>query len=149
MRLVVIDLIPALLSWEGRDRFQEPVVAPEAATTLGELFVRYRLAGVVDAAAEITGSELRDHLVRDDLAEFFDMVGTTAEFGPSVSPRVVRRLVRVLGSPDQRTLVVTGRRSLVDQFTRSRIPVVFSTMAEFHAVPDAVDAWLGGGRINP
>lgn len=149
MRLVVIDLIPALLSWEGRDRSKEPSVAPDAAAALGEMFVRFRIAGVVDAAAEATGSEMRDHLARSDLAEFFDMVGTTAEFGPQISPRVIRRLIRALGGPDDRTLLITGRHQVLDQFARSRIPVIFTTMDEFSAVPDAVEALLGGGRVNP
>lgn len=149
MRLVVIDLIPALLSWEGRDLSRDPQVAPDAAAALGDLFVRFRMAGVVDAASETSGSQLRDHLGRNELLDYFDMVGTTAEFGPTMSPRVMRRIVRVLGGPDDRTLLVTARPELIQSFSRSRIPLVMTTMAEFGTVVEVIEGLLGGGRINP
>lgn len=149
MRLVVIDLIPALLSWEGRDRSDPPAVAPDATGALEELFARFRIAGVVDAASATTGDELREHLARGEVLDFFDMVGTTAEFGPELSPRVMRRILRALGGPDERTLLVTGRRHLVDAFARSRIPVVYTGFADFSTVPDTVESLLGGGRVTP
>jgi len=149
LRLVVIDLIPALLSWEGRDRSGPPAVAPDAASALEELFARFRIAGVVDAASATPGSELREHLGRGEILDFFDMVGTTAEFGPELSPRVMRRILRALGGPDERTVLVTGRRHLVDAFARSRIPVLYTGFTDFAAVPEAVETLLGGGRVTP
>jgi hypothetical protein len=61
----------------------------------------------------------------------------------------MRRIVRVLGGPDDRTLLVTGRSELIEPFSRSRIPLVITTMAEFGSVVEVVDSLLGGGRINP
>lgn len=148
MRLVVIDLIPALLSWEGRDRSGPPAVAPDAVTALDRLYPRFRIAGVVDAASVTPGIELRDHLARGEILDYFDMVGTTAEFGPELSPRVLRRILRALGAPDERTLLVTGRRHLAAGFSRSRVPVVFTAFEEFAGVPEAVESLLGG-RVNP
>ena len=147
MRLVVIDLIPALLSWEGRDRSDPPAVAPDAATALAEMFSRFRIAGVVDAAADRSGTEMRDHL--GELIDYFDMVGTTAEFGPVLSPRVMRRILRAMGGPDDRALLVTGRRHLVEEFSRARIPAVHTGPAGFADVPEAVESLLGGGRVTP
>ncbi|HSM01731.1 MAG TPA: hypothetical protein VK960_04710 [Acidimicrobiia bacterium] len=149
MRLVVIDLIPALLSWEGRDRSGPPAVAPDAASALEKLFARFRIAGVVDAASATPGHELRDHLAGGEVLDYFDMVGTTAEFGPELSPRVMRRLLRALGGPDERTLLVTGRRHLADGFARSRIPVVYTDFADFASIPETVESILGAGRVTP
>jgi phosphoglycolate phosphatase-like HAD superfamily hydrolase len=124
-------------------------VAPEAATALDRLFSRYRIAGIVDAASVTPGTELRDHLARGEILDYFDMVGTTAEFGPELSPRVLRRILRALGGPDERTLLVTGRRHLVAGFGGSRVPVVYTAFEDFAAVPEAVESLLGGGRVNP
>ena len=147
MRLVLIDLIPALLSWEGRDRSELPAVAPDAATALAELFSRFRIAGIVDAAANRPGPELREAL--GDLIDYFDMVGTTAEFGPVLTPRVLRRILRTMGGPDERACLVTGREHLVGEFTRARIATVHTGFADFAAVPNAVESMLGGGRVTP
>ena len=146
MRLVVIDLIPALLSWEGRDRSTEPTMPPDAAHSLEHLYSRFRIAGIADA--DESSSVLRTHLERDDLAGLFESIATTAEFGPVVSPRVIRRVVAALGGPDNRTALVTGREHLVKTFRAARIPVVLTTHDSFAAVPDAVfDLLLG--RVNP
>jgi hypothetical protein len=146
VRLVVIDLIPALLSWEGRDRSSDPDVPPDAAHTLEHLYGWFRIVGIADAGESST--ELRSHLEREDLAVFFESISTSAEFGPRVSPRVVRRVVAALGGPDDRTALVTSREHLVAAFGAARIPVVFTSQEEFAGVPDAVAALLDG-RVSP
>jgi len=149
VRPIVVDLIPALLSWEGRDLSGEPDVAPEAGDALGRIYERYRLAGLVDAAAEITGRHLRDHLLTAGLADLFDMIGTTSEFGPVLTPRVLRKVIRTLGGPDDRTVLVTARQGLAQDFRGSRVPVVLTSQEEFGSVPEKVEALLGGGRVDP
>lgn len=146
MRLVVIDLIPALLSWEGRDRSSDPALPEDAAHILEHVYSRFRIVGIADA--EESSSTLRAHLEREDLAPLFEAISTTAEFGPAVSPRVVRRVVAALGGPDNRTALVTARESLVAPFRGERIPVILTTQHEFAMVPDAVFDALEG-RVNP
>ncbi len=146
MRLVVIDLIPALLSWEGRDRSSDPDVPPDAAHALDHVYSRFRIAGIADA--EETTADLRARLEQADLAHWFDGVTTSAEFGPAVSPRVVRRIVRAMGGPDDRTVLVTAREHLVKPFGAARIPVVLTSQSDFGGVPAAVSELLDG-RVNP
>jgi FMN phosphatase YigB (HAD superfamily) len=146
VRLVVIDLIPALLSWEGRDRSSDPDVPPEAAHALDHVYSRFRIAGIADAREST--ADLRTHLEREDLAVYFDSVATCAEFGPAVSPRVVRRVVAAMGGPDDRTVFVTAREHLVASFGAARIPVVFTSQQDFAGVPIAVEELLDG-RVNP
>jgi len=146
VRLVVIDLIPALLSWEGRDRSSDPDVPADAAHALEHVYSRFRIAGIADAGE--TTADLRTRLEQADLAPWFDGVTTSAEFGPEVSPRVVRRFVRAMGGPDDRTVLVTARERLVKPFRMARIPVVLTSQADFAAVPIAV-AELLDGRVNP
>jgi len=146
VRLVVIDLIPALLSWEGRDRSSDPDLPPDAAHALEHVYSRFRIAGIADA--HHSSSELRAHLEREDLALFFDSIATSAEFGPVVSPRVVRRVASALGGPDDRIAFVTAREHLADAFGAGRIPVVLTTQQDFAGIPEAVSELLDG-RVNP
>lgn len=146
MRLVVIDLIPALLSWEGRNRSSEPDLPQEAAHALEHLYARFRIAGIADARE--SSAVLRALLEREDLAVFFESIATSAEFGPVVSPRVVRRVLAALGGPDERTALVTAREHLVAPFGAARIPVILTTQEGFMGVPDAVAEVLDG-RVSP
>jgi hypothetical protein len=146
VRLVVVDLIPALLSWEGRDRSSEPSMPPEVGDTIDHLYSHFRIAGIADAHE--SSAELRAHLQREDLAAYFESIATSAEFGPLVSPRVVRRVVASLGGPDDRTALVTAREHLLASFGAARIPVILTTQEDFAAVPDAVFDVLSG-RVNP
>jgi FMN phosphatase YigB (HAD superfamily) len=146
VRLVVIDLIPALLSWEGRDRSSDPDVPPDAAHALEHVYGRYRIAGIADA--DETTADLRARLEQADLAVWFDGVTTSAEFGPEVSPRVVRRVVHAMKGPDDRTVLVTAREHLVTAFGAARIPVVLTSQKDFAGVPAAVFDLLDG-RVNP
>ena len=143
MRFVIIDVIPALLSWEGRDRAGSPRLAPEADEALAHLHIHYRLIALTDAG--IPSLELRHALESERLGQYFDSVATSAGLGPVVNPRVIRRLIRnVAGGP----IVVTGRQALARALSRSRIGVVFTNQEEFGAVPEAV-ATLISGRVSP
>jgi hypothetical protein len=146
VHIVVIDLIPALLTWEGRDRSGEPSAAPNAAAALEHLASHFEIAGIADAGH--TASGLRRHLERDHLAIYFSSIGTTAEFGPSVSPRVVRRLVAALKLGLPNVVVVTARPDVAAAMTAARIRVVRTSHADFETADEAVEALLGG-RVNP
>lgn len=143
MRLVVVDVVPALLSWEGRGRSSPPVVAPDAEEAVAHLHMHYRLVAITDAG--IPSLELRDALESEHLAGYFDSVITSAGLGPVVNPRVIRRLVHRL---DDATVVVTGRRRLAESLSRSRMGVVYTKQQDFGGVPEAV-AMLIAGRVNP
>lgn len=145
MHLVLIDLVPALLSWEGRDLSEEPTVAPGAAHTLGHLFDRYQVIGVADAG--LSAGLLRRHLEREGLANHFDTVLTTAAHGPRLSARTLRRIVDAV-APGERPGVVTGRPDVAHQLAHSRFTVVLTTQEEFEGVPDALAA-IEEGRITP
>ncbi|HSG79470.1 MAG TPA: hypothetical protein VLD62_07825 [Acidimicrobiia bacterium] len=142
MRLVVIDLIPALLSWEGRDASD---VAADADTTLQDLYdAGYRLEGVADS--ERSGSDLRDVLAAHGLAEWFERVASSAEFGPLVTPRVIRRIATSAGVSISDVAVVTAREPLAKRLQKDRIAVVLTGgPEEFWAVPEAL-ADLGAGH---
>jgi hypothetical protein len=143
MRFVVFDVIPALLSWEGRDRSDDPIVAPDAHTAISDLFTHHRLIAITDAG--MSRLEVAVALDSAGVGRFFDSVTTTAGLGPTLTPRIVRRMVHSHhGGP----IVVTGRERLARALSRSRFAVVFTTQAEFGAVPDAV-ASLAGGRVSP
>lgn len=145
MHLVVVDLIPALLSWEGRDRSGEPDAAPEAAHALGHLFDHFQMIGVADAGQTAAG--LRAHLEREGLGQFFDAVITTSAHGPQVSARTVRRITQA-AAKGERPIVVTARRGVAEDLSRGRIAVVVTTHAEFEGVTEAVFA-IADGRVNP
>lgn len=143
MRFVVIDVIPALLSWEGRDRSGEPSVAPEAEEAMAHLHAHHRLVAITDAG--ISRLELADALDQAGVGSFFDSITTTAGLGPALTPRVIRRLIH---SHDDAPIVVTARPGLAAALSRSRFGVVLTTQQEFGAVPDAV-ASLAAGRVSP
>ena len=143
MRFVVIDVIPALLSWEGRDRSEGPVAAPDAATAIPHLHAHHRLVAVADAG--ISRLELALALDTEGLAHFFDSITTTAGLGPTLTPRVLRRMIH---SHDGGPIVVTGRPGLARSISRSRMSVVLTNQEEFGAVPEAV-ASLAAGRVSP
>lgn len=145
-RLVVVDLIPALLSWEGRDDSMEPDVATGAEPALEHLFAHYRLAAIADAG--VSGAGLRATLEREGLVGFFETVGTSADFGPAVSPRVLRRLASTVGVTSHHLVLVTAREHLVSPMAAARIPVVHTSHGEFERVADAVIE-LVEGRITP
>ena len=141
MDLVVVDLIPALLTWESGGGSRVPEGAGEA---LAEIFSRHRLAAIADA--EQTGAALRRALEDHDLGGFFDSVGTSAGFGPVVTPRIVRRLAAAAGSTVVDTVVVTGRPGLAERLQQHRFGVVVTEGSDgFLGVPAALEAMEAGG----
>lgn len=144
MRLVVIDLIPALMQWQepGEARFPEG-----AGEVLAELFSRYRLAAIADAGP--TGADLRRVLDDQDIGGFFESIGTAADFGPAVSPRVLRRLISTVGVPIDQTAVVTGREELAEVLMRNRFSVIVTEGQDgLLGVPAALAA-MESGRLTP
>jgi hypothetical protein len=143
VRFVVIDVIPALLSWEGRDRSDEPRVAPDAEAAIQHLHAHQRLVAVADAG--ISRLELAQALNSESLARYFDSITTSAGLGPTLTPRIVRRMIH---SHDSGPIVVTARSDLARSLSRSRMSVVLTDQKEFGSVPDAV-ATLVAGRVSP
>jgi len=144
VRLVVIDLIPALLSREGRDGSSFEI-APDGPDAVAHLYSHYRLIGVADAGVSsmVIGRTLED----GGIARFFDSVGTSVGFGPAINPRVIRRIIRGSRSKDP-VVFVTGREHLARAMSRSRVGVVLTNREEFGLVPEAV-ASLISGRVSP
>ena len=145
MRLVIIDLAPALLSWEGRDSSGAPEAATGALAMVEDLFTHHRLAAVADG--DWTGLQVREALERLDLAPYFESVGTSAGFGPVVTPRVVRRIAAALRSTGN-AIVVTGRPGLAGNLGRIGIPAVLVDHEGLATVPDRIHR-LTGGRLSP
>jgi FMN phosphatase YigB (HAD superfamily) len=144
--LIVVDLVPALLTWEGRDA-SDPRVAPEALEVLEDLYAGFRLAAVADG--DQPASRLRYALDELRLSEFFESIGTSAGFGPAVTPRVIRRLAAGLGALPGDLLVVTARPALAEALRRARLGVVLTDGPDdFVNVPDAV-ADLMDGPLSP
>lgn len=135
MNLVVVDLIPALLSWQGRGLSGDPDVAPEAAHALGHLFDAFEMVGAADAVT--TSSFLRRHLEAADLAGYFDTVVTSAEHGPRLTARAIRRIIRA-AAPREKGIVVTARPGLAADLRSSRMAVVLTTHQDFESVIDEV-----------
>jgi beta-phosphoglucomutase-like phosphatase (HAD superfamily) len=147
LHLILLDLVPLLLSWESRSPHEIPAIPPGAAETLEQVFTDFRIAGVADGA--YTGLELRRALEDTELDAFFDFIGTSAEFGPTISPRVVRRLSRLLGFDIDQVVVITARPDLAEALRRARLAVVHVEGPEGVAViPEALDA-LYSGYFNP
>jgi len=147
VHLVFLDLVPLLLSWEGREPHEAPAVPPGAVEMLEEVFADFRIAGIGDGA--YTGLGLRRALEDVELDPFFDFVGTSAEFGPTVSPRVVRRLSRLLGFELDQVVVVTARSDLAEALRRAGLAVVHVEGPEGVAViPEALEA-LYSGYFSP
>lgn len=143
MHLVFFDLVPLLLSWEGRGPDEAPDVPPGAAEMLEEVFANFRIAGIGDGAH--TGLGLRRALEDAELDPWFDFIGTSAEFGPGVSPRVVRRLARLLGFDTDQVVVVTARPDLAEALRRARLAVVHVEGPEgVTVIPEALEAIYSG-----
>ena len=143
MHLVFLDLVPLLLSWERRGPDEAPEVPPGATEMLEEVFADFRIAGIGDGTH--TGLGLRRALEDAELDPWFDFIGTSAEFGPSVSPRVVRRLARLLGFDIDQVVVVTARPDLAEALRRARLAVVHVEGPEGVAViPEALEALFSG-----
>jgi len=143
--LVIIDLIPALLMWEGRDRSSPLELAPDGVEAVSHLYSHYRLVGIADAGVAVDA--LRSPLDGAGIGDLFDRVGTSAPFGPRVNPRVLRR-VAATRPHHPPAVLVTGRETLARTANRSRMSVVVSSFEDFGGVPEAV-ALLLGGRVSP
>jgi hypothetical protein len=142
--LVLIDLIPALLQWEGRDRSGDLTIAPAGAEAVAHLASHYRVAGIADAGTPL--DRIRRPLEDARIDDLFDSVATSAVLGPTVNARVIRR---ISGHHHHGPIVfVTGRASLGRQVNRSRFSVVVTNRDEFGAVPEAVATVLSG-RVSP
>ena len=144
---MLLDLVPLLLSWEGRPPGESPGVPASAGEMLEAVFPDFRIAGLGDG--DRTGLDLRRALEDAELDGFFDFVGTSAEFGPVVSPRVVRRLARALGFSPEQVVVVTARAELADALQANGLAVVHVEGEEgVAAIPQALDA-LYSGYFSP
>jgi FMN phosphatase YigB (HAD superfamily) len=144
---VLLDLVPLLLSWEGPPPGESPGVPASAGEMLEAVFPDFRIAGLGDG--DRTGLDLRRALEDAELDGFFDFVGTSAEFGPVVSPRVVRRLARALGFSPEQVVVVTARAELADALQANGLAVVHVEGEEgVAAIPQALDA-LYSGYFSP
>ncbi len=147
MQLVLLDLVPLLLAWEKSAPGEGPAVPAPAGEMLEAIFPDFRIAGLGDG--DHTGLDLRRALEDAELDGFFDFIGTSAEFGPVVSPRVVRRLARVLGFPVEQVVVVTARAELAEALQAAGLAVVHVEGAEgIAAVPQALEA-LYSGYFSP
>jgi len=147
VHLVLLDLIPLLLSWDASDPGEPATVPATAADMLAEVFADFGIAGISDGS--LTGLDLRRALEDAELDGFFDFVGTSAEFGPEVSPRVVRRLARMLGFPLDQVVVVTARAELAHTLQQSGLAVIHVEGEEgVSAVPQALAA-LYSGYFSP
>lgn len=144
MRFVVFDLVPALLSWEGRDSFVQASLQPGALETVHNLFPDFRLTGIADG--DHPASQLRESLERLDLAPYFETVGTSSVFGPTVTPRIVGRMTRSIGAFG-RSIVVTGRPRLAEALRRSGIPAVV-TDGDLSGTAEEIRR-MAAGRVNP
>jgi len=144
---MLIDLVPLLLSWADRGPHEAPAVPPGAGEVLEEVFAEFRIAGVGDGTH--TGVGLRRALEDAELDAFFDFIGTSAEFGPELTPRVIRRLSRLLGFDPGQVVVLTARPALADSLRRARLAVIHVERPEGLAgVPEALDA-LYSGYFSP
>ena len=144
MRFVLIDLVPALLTWEGRD-FYAPAEAQSGALDLVyDLFSDFRLAAVTDG--DRPASTVREALEKLELAAYFESVGTSSVFGPVVTPRVIRRITAAIGGTG-RTIIVTARPGLTEALHHSGIPSV-TVEGDLAAVSGAVRR-MAFGRVSP
>lgn len=146
MHLVVIDLVPALLSWEGTDPTGDPSIADDAAGALEHMASHFALTGIADAGH--TGGRLHALLDREDLAGYFETIGSSAEFGPRVSPRVLRRLAAAIKTAPRDLVFVTARPRLGRDTAAARIRTVVTSHTEFGTVDAEVEALIAG-RVSP
>jgi hypothetical protein len=145
VRLLILDLAPALLSWEGREETDEPEVADGALQALEHLYARYRLAAIADG--DRPGSELRWSLERAGLGGFFESVGTSADFGPAVSPQVIRRIASTVGAIATSVLVVTARSAIAETLGRNGIATMVLGPEGIAGLPEQLR--MGAGPLNP
>jgi len=144
--LIVVDLVPALLTWEGRDA-SDVRAASEAIDALEDLYSGFRLAAIADG--DRPAAQLRRAMDELALTEFFDSVATSAGFGPTVTPRVIRRLAAALGTAAGDVIVVTARPALAEALRAARLGAVLTGGPDdFPDVPDAV-AELLEGPLSP
>lgn len=142
MHLVLFDLFPLLLSMEagGPSASGPPAVAAEM---LEQVFPDFRVAGISDG--DHTGVDLRRALEDAELDGFFDYIGTTAEFGPRITPRVIRRLARLLGFPLDQIVLITARADIADELQEAGLAVVHvEGPGGLEAIPEALEALITG-----
>lgn len=144
MHYVLIDLVPALLTWEGRDSFAVPDAADGALQLVDDLYNDFRLAAVADG--DRPASMVREALERLDIAAYFDSIGTSSVFGPVVTPRVIRRITSAIGGAGH-SIVVTARTGLAAALHQAGIPVV-GAEGDLLEVGKAVRR-MAYGRVNP
>lgn len=123
----------------------DAVISPGGQEAIAHLHSHYRLIAVADAV--VSSSRLRRELDAVEVAGYFDGIVTSAGMGPEVTPRIIRRIVKTLRTPDS-PVVVTARKGLARALSRSRLSVVLTTPSEFAAVPEAVASLLSG-RVSP
>lgn len=141
MRLVIIDLVPALLS---PDSLTAVDGADEA---LAAIFSRFHIVAIADG--DRSGSTVRRALEDCELSTYFDTVNTSASLGPTVSPRVIRRMAAAAGFGIEQIIVVTARPELAELLRRSRITTVLLVDADgISALPETLDE-ITSGRLSP
>lgn len=92
---------------------------------------------------------IRSVLDVNGLAEVFESLGTSAGYGPTVSPRVIRRLAGDLGVPTRQVIVVTARERVATRLRTAHIAtVLIGGPEDFADVPDIV-ADLTEGPFTP
>jgi len=99
------------------------------------------------ADASTTSAFLRRHLDQQELAGYFDVVVTSAEHGPVLTARAIRRIIRT-AAPRERGVVVTARAALAADLRRSRMAVVLTRHEDFEDVVEAVFD-IAYGRVTP
>ena len=142
MRLVVVDVFPALLSREGRGAsgVTSGIGAREAVTRLADQF---RLAALCDA--DTPSSTLRDLLEVEGIAAEFAAAASSAATGPAVSPRVVERIARSFGIWPDEAVVVTARPHVAHALqTRGIATILTAGPDDIGTVPGAIEAMLSG-----
>jgi hypothetical protein len=140
--LIIVDVNPALLTWEGRDAYGAEA-SPRAHDTLDELFGRFRLVAVTDG--NIAATEVRRAVESTGLEGFFENVGTTALYGPFLTPRVVRRIAAEGGVRITEVILVTAREQIAEAMRAARIAVILTEgPAGFASVPEAIDEITDG-----
>ncbi|NQV07882.1 hypothetical protein HQ535_15175 [bacterium] len=147
MRLIVIDVFPALLSWEGRGASGGASAGLGAREAISILADAFRLVAVADG--DITGRELRDLLSVAGIDHDFTDIVTSASSGPTVTPRVVRKVARDLGVAWDHVIMVTARPPLARSLRGERVPTILTEHADqIGTVPEAIER-LFSGPLNP
>jgi hypothetical protein len=140
MRLVIFDLIPTVLT----DSLEAIEAADEALRTVAS---RFHIVGIADS--DRVGASLRRALEDGGLSGYFETVNTAASLGPSVSPRVIRRMSAVSGFGTEQVVVVTARPELAEALRRSRITTVLvAEPGGISAVPETLER-IVSGRLSP